>query len=130
MSQFTLTDFPAMALAEFPELREEFEDDAGLPYVQMGAFARLIQGAKGRGDWQTYQRAAQLADRLWGGADLGLRNALNVSFLEHIDFDGPRGPQAWSLLSPRLQRGWRAMVAYNEWLHSGAKGQPPAEADV
>jgi hypothetical protein len=130
VSQFTLTNFSIIALAEFPELREEFDDFDELPFVQMGVLARLIQGAKGRGDWETYGRAAHLADRLWGGADAGLHNALNVSFLEHIDFDGSRGPQAWALLSPRLQQAWRVMTAYNEWVHSGARGQPPAGADV
>jgi hypothetical protein len=130
MAQFTLESFPAMVLREFPQLGEEFEEDIGLPYVQMGALARLIQTAKGAGDWSTYGRAALLADRLWGNADAGLRNALNVSLLEHIDFDGPRGAEAWSLLSVRLQRAWHAMAAYNAWLHSGAKGKPPAEADV
>jgi hypothetical protein len=130
MSQFTLTNFPITALAEFPELRQEFEDFDGLPFVQMGALARLIQGAKGRGDWDTYGRAAHLADTLWGRGDADLHNALNVSFLEHIDFDGPRGPHAWALLSPRLQRAWRSMTAYNEWVHSGARGQPPADSDV
>lgn len=130
MTRFTLADFPEMALAEFPELRAEFADDEGLPYVQMGTFARLMQQAKGSADWATYARAARLADDLWARADAGLRNALNVSLLEHLDFDGPRGAPAWSMLSARLQRAWRAMAAYNEWLHSGAKGEPPAEADV
>jgi hypothetical protein len=129
MSQITLNDFPARALAEFPELPEEFAGDEGLPYVQMGAFARLMQRAKGSGNWDTYRRAARFADELWGGADPGLRNALNVSLLEHIDFDGPRGSDAWSLLSPRLRRAWREMDAYNQWLRSGAKGEPPALAD-
>ena len=130
MSQFTLSTFQHVVLGEFPELREDFEEDEGLPYVQMGAFARLVQAAKRRADWETYRRAAMLADRLWAGADAGLRNALNVSFLEHIDFEGARGPQAWAFLSSRLQRAWRAMAAYNAWLHAGAKGKPPAEADA
>jgi hypothetical protein len=119
-----------MALGEFPHLRDEFEEFAGLPYVQMGTFARLVQEAKGRADWDMYARAASFAHRLWLDADSDLRNAINVSLLEHIDFEGPRGPHAWSLLSPQLQRAWRAMAAYNNWLHSGAKGEPPPEAGV
>lgn len=130
MSQVTLATFPEVALREFPELAEEFAEYEGLPYVQMGALARLVESAKGQSDWATYRRALMLIDRLWGGADPGLRNALNVSFLEHIDFKGPRGSQAWALLSGRLQRAWKAMAAYNDWLHAGAKGQPPAEADA
>jgi hypothetical protein len=55
-----------------------------------------------------------LADTLWRRPSHELLNMLNVSFLEHIDFDGPRGPTAWALLSPELQDGWRVMRAYNE----------------
>ena len=47
--------------------------------------------------------------------------ALNVSFLEDIDFEGPRGSHAWSLLSETLQNAWSAMAAYNERLHSAVK---------
>ena len=130
MAAITLGEFPGRVLAAFPELGEEFAEDDGLPYIQMGTFARLMQRTKGDGDWAAYGRAARLADELWVGADEGLRNTLNVSLLEHLDFDGPRGSQAWSLLGPRLQRAWRAMDAYNTWLHSGARGAPPAEADV
>ena len=130
MAQVTVADFERMALAAFAELREEFEEDAGLPHVQMGALARRLQQAKGEGDWDTYERGARVADQLWGGADPELRNALNVSLLENLDFTGPRGGAAWERLSPRLQRAWRAMEAYNAWLHAGARGQPPAGADV
>ena len=106
-AQCTTKDFVRLALAEFPELREEFEEEDGLPHLQMGAFARFTQVAKGRADWETYERCAQLADRLWGCADEELNNALYVSYLEHLDFEGSRGPKAWSLLSPRLRQGWR-----------------------
>jgi len=123
----TLAEFPAKTLILFPELNDDFAEGDGLPYVQMGAFARLMQRAKAHAGWETYGRAARFADELWADADDGLRNALNVSLLECIDFEGPRGPRAWSLLSPRLQRAWRAMDAYNTWLHSGAKGPPPGD---
>ena len=54
----------------------------------------------------------RLAAELWRRPDEALLNALNVSFLEHLDFDGPNGPEAWGYLSPELQDGWRAMQAY------------------
>ncbi|HEU4558046.1 MAG TPA: hypothetical protein VFS20_09360 [Longimicrobium sp.] len=129
MSRISLAEFQARVLAEFPELAEDFADHDGLPYLQMGSFSWLMEEAKGRGDWEVYARAARLADELWGNADEGLENALNVSLLEHLDFEGRCGPHAWSLLSPRLQRAWQDMAAYNEWLHSGAKGPPPGSAD-
>jgi hypothetical protein len=120
-----LADFPERVLRVFPALGAEFAYGEGLPYVQMGAFARLMQCAQGSADWDVYARAARLTDELWRDADEGLRNALNVSLLECIDFDGPHGAKAWALLSLRLQRAWRAMAACNARLHSGANGPPP-----
>jgi hypothetical protein len=69
----SLTDFPARALSLVPELTDELAEGDGLPYVQMGAFARLIQRAKGRADCETYARAARFADELWSAAADGLR---------------------------------------------------------
>ena len=115
---YTADDFRRLALAEFPELHDAFELDAGLLHLQMHAFTRLAQAAKGRGDWETYARCMRLADELWRQPDHELLNALNVSFLEHLDFDGPRGPTAWEHLTPALRDGWQAMRAYNERLRA------------
>ena len=110
---YTHSDFVRMALVEFPELREEFEESPELLHLQMGAFARLVQRAKGEADWGLYERAVRLADEIFAHADPALKNALHVSFLERIDFDGPRGPTAWDYLSPSLQSAWRLMKEYN-----------------
>jgi hypothetical protein len=109
---YVAEDFCRMALVEFPELREEFEYNEGLLHVQMGAFAQRLQEAKGTADWDAYARGVRLAHELWQRPDEALLNALNVSFLEHLDFTGPRGPHAWGLLTPELQHGWRAMQKY------------------
>ena len=128
MALITLADFPARVLGAFPALAEDFADDATRPRMQLGAVARLMQRAKGAGDWATYARAAALVDELWAGADAELRGALNVALLEHLDFSGPRGPRAWACLSPPLQRAWRAMEAYNRSLQAGGVGARRAEA--
>lgn len=109
---YTHADFVRLALAEFPELREEFEDDPELLHLQMHAFERLMGRAKVEGDWATYARGMRLAHLLWRRPDDDLLNALNVSYLEHLDFEGPNGAEAWRHLSPELQDGWRAMQAY------------------
>jgi hypothetical protein len=113
---YTRADFERMALAEFPELREPFEWDDGRLHLQMHAFTRVAQRAKGEGDWDTYARCVRFAAELWRRPDADLLNALKVSFLEHLDFDGPRGPAAWQHLTPELRDGWRAMRAANERL--------------
>jgi hypothetical protein len=113
---YTRADFVRLALTEFPALREEFADCDDLLHLQMHAFTRLAQQAKGREDWTTYARCMRVAHELWRRPDHELYNALNVSFLEHLDFDGTRGPAAWKLLTPELQTGWKTIRSYNDQL--------------
>jgi hypothetical protein len=120
---YTHADFVRLALAEFPELRDEFAEDAELLHLQMHAFERLAGRAKASGDWATYARCMRVADELWTQPDDALRNALNVSFLEHLEFDGENGPKAWRCLSPALQEGWREMQAY--WAKLAERSAPP-----
>jgi len=114
----TLThrDFHDAVLKEFPELRGAVDDCNGLLHLEMGAFATFTQRAKGRPDWDTYKRAVRLITRLLERADPELRNAIHVSYLEHLDFEGPRGPTAWGLLPPKLQDAWKEIIAYDERL--------------
>lgn len=121
MKPYTHADFTRTLLTESPELREEVENLNGLLHLEMGAFARFTQRAKGRGDWDTCARSVRLADMLWRRPDPELYNALNVSYLEHLDFEGPRSPKAWNLLTPALQKGWRNMQAYLEDLFRRGK---------
>ncbi len=107
-------DFSRMALAEFPELAEDFEEWSDLLHLKMGAFARITQAAKGEGDWEKYARCVRFADKLYADPSPELENALNVSYLEHLDFDGPRGSKAWECLTPRLKVGWKDMQQYLE----------------
>lgn len=109
---YTQEDFVRVVLAEFPELHSEFAECDGMLHLQMGCFARLMQAAKGESDWPTYKRGVLAAQHLWQRPDDALLNALNVSFLENLDFSGPGGPIAWRLLTPELQRGWQAMQDY------------------
>jgi hypothetical protein len=122
----TLPDFVEAIVAEFRELRAEVEDYPGLPYIQAGSLANLAQRAKGAQDWETYRRAVELIDRFIEDPNPDLSNAIHVSILEHLDFIGPRGPKAWSLVPPNVQLGWRSIMDYNERL----LGQPRPEGRV
>src|SRR4051812_37445153 len=109
-------DFRRALLAEFPELAEEIELHEKLAYMEMGAFASFTQKAKGEANWDVYGRAVRLASTFLPDADEELRNELHVAYLEHLEFEGPRGPTAWSLLPKNLQRAWHDIIAYNEQL--------------
>jgi hypothetical protein len=93
-------------------LGEEFEEWRGLPHLRMAAIAHRLQEAKVATPGDTYQRGMALAHELWRRLKEAPLNALNVSFLENLDFDGPRGPIAWGCLTSELQQGWKAMQAY------------------
>jgi hypothetical protein len=112
----TAQEFVAAALEELPEARSDAESFNGLPYVQIGILAEIAQRAKGSGDWSKYEQVLALVDRFLPTADDDLRNAIHVSFLEHLDFIGPRGEEAWKLMSPRLQSAWKDIITYNEQL--------------
>jgi hypothetical protein len=129
MPQLTHHDFRRVLLEEFPQLRQEIDDSDGLLHIEMGVFAEHTQRAKGRGDWLTYERCIKLADRMWANPDPALLNALNVSYLEYLDFDGPRGPKAWSLLTPPLQEGWKAIMEYLRELGNAARKRGAPSSD-
>jgi hypothetical protein len=109
-------DFMNAVLGEFPELRDDIARFAGLPHLQVGEFAAFTQAAKGRGDLATYERCLKLVDRMFAQADADLEGALRGSYLEHLDFEGSRGPAAWRLLPPRLQAAWNQIAAENRRL--------------
>ena len=109
-------DFYRIVTQTFPELQAELDEDPGLLHVQMGTFARFTEQAKVRGDWSTYRQCIALADALWQAPDPGLLNALNVSYLETLSFDGPQGDLAWSHVPPSLRIGWQEMQAYLDGL--------------
>ncbi len=114
MGTLSFPDFRQAVLAEFPQLNTQFQGDDDLPFVQIGAFAGFTQRAKGAADWGTYERCVRIAHSLFTRASRELEDALYVSFLKHLYFEGPRGPKAWSLLTPELQAAWRRITAHNE----------------
>ncbi len=97
--------FLAMALAEFPSLADEFGEDEGLFHVQMGTFSNVAKEAIERGDYTTLQRCYKIADDAIKNATPNVENAVYVSFLEHLYFEGsPYGAEAKRLLPPKLSQ--------------------------
>jgi len=84
----------------------------------MEAFAQFTQAAKMDGDLATYERCLQFADRHYAGADAALSGAFRMSYLEHLEFEGSRGPAAWQLVPSRLQNVWNQIAAENRRLQS------------
>jgi hypothetical protein len=127
---YSHSDFTRMLLGEFPELRAEIEDEDGLLHLEMAVFARHTQTAVDAGDWPTLKRCVHLAHELWERADPALKNALNVSYLEHLEFGPPHGQAAFTRFTRELQQGWKEMQEYWEQLALRTKvpGHSPPRA--
>jgi len=116
MAALTHRDFVTSVLAEFPDLSGDIASRDGSLHTVMGTFAQYTQAAKSSGDLATYERCTGLADRLFAEADAGLADAFRVSYIEHLEFEGSRGPAAWQLLPARLKAVWNQIAAENRRL--------------
>lgn len=60
------------------------------------------------------KKCFDLAYRLFRDADADLKNALYVSYLEHLNLEDGRARRAWArrLMSPLLQQGHREINDY------------------
>jgi len=123
MTAYAHHDLVPALVAEFPDLRSDLEDSEGVLQRELGAFAAFTQAAKGRGDLSTYERCLKLADRLFAQADAELGAAIRGSYLEHLEFEGSRGPAAWRLVPPRLQGAWNQLAAENRRLMALPQGR-------
>jgi len=109
-------DFTTQLVSEFPELRQEIEGCSGQVLYEMDAFATFTQTAKMRGDWPVYERCIALADQVLQSPDAGLGSAFHAAYLEHLEFEGSRGPEAWRRLPATLQAAWEQAAAANRRL--------------
>lgn len=106
--RITHAEFIVGVRVAFPDLTPDLDSVAGYPALQVSALAQRLQRAKGHGDWDTYGRGIQLAADALRHGDHELERTLRWSFVKALDFDGTRGPVAWTLLPPELQRAWQA----------------------
>lgn len=124
-----MTDARAASAAlweDFPELRDELEDYAGLLHLQFAALARRTGAAIAAGDLATVRRDFMFVDRVLAHADEFVGNAIHVSYLEHVVFSGVHGRAAEKLLSSRLREGRKAIHAYTNQITDRLR--PPMNA--
>jgi len=109
-------EFVAALLAEIPEMQADVETCDGLLEQELEAFSEFTQAAKLNGDLATYERCLKLMDQQYAKADGVMAGAFKVSYLEHLEFEGSRGPAAWQLVPPRLQAVCKQITAENRRL--------------
>lgn len=80
--------------------------EGGLLHLEMGAFHQHLLDAIRAGDPGEVSRCFAFADELLQRGTADVTNAVAVSLLEHLQFDGRRTAWAKRLLTPALARAW------------------------
>lgn len=104
----------------FPQLSEEIEEDEGLLHLQIGTFSHLAQSFIDSGNSAEFGKVCSLFVKLFPRADSALQNALNVSFLEHLDFVDSKCDRslAYEAMPSEMRKAWDEMEEYNARIHS------------
>jgi hypothetical protein len=116
--------FPAMdsatfcnlVLSEFPSLREDIEEWEGLIHLQVSEFLRFTQSAIESRSFEVVTKCFELADAALAKGDDNLRNAIYVSYLEHLNLRSDPGKRAAQLMSVELKQGREDILDYDREL--------------
>ncbi len=123
--------FLALALAEFPDLRDDFAEYEGLLHPQMAAFSRVAENAIERGDFAALKRCYKIVDDTMKSASPSVENAVYVSFLEHLEFDSsPFGAEAKRLLPPKLSEMLVELEEHFQMLLESQQAREAKEQDA
>lgn len=106
---------------EFPELTDSLHNEIveGLLHLQIAEFSRLAQRRIDDGNRPGFKRVCELFRVLFLNGAPDLVNALNVSFLEHLNFANGKSNRAWAYQAmPELMRkAFDDMAEYNRKIH-------------
>jgi hypothetical protein len=99
--------FIALLTERFPEVAARIDDcSQGLLHLEMATLARATQAAIDDQDEPTVLRHFQFIDEVLRDAAPEVENAVNVSYLENLRFEGRMAAptKACELLRPRLRQ--------------------------
>src|SRR5687767_302258 len=108
--------FSSMLAEKYPAIASDMEKFwRGIVHLEMGTFARATQAAMGADDEATVREHFRFIGAIYRQAT-EVKNAVHVSYLEQIGFDGRHGKRmkAREMLSPPLQAALRGLEAYLE----------------
>ena len=107
--------------SEFPELTSELHDETweGMLHLQISVFSQLAQHTIDEGDRLSFKRICELFLELFRNGSDELVNALNVSFLEHLNFEDAKKLRLWAYeqMPSEMRRAYEEMEEYNRQLH-------------
>ena len=109
--------------SRFPAIAEDLRDEviSGLLHPRMGVFSHLAQDAVDRGDADLWQEVTETFITIWRDCTPDVINALNVSFLEHLQFNGGKRARSWAYkaMPEQMRKAWDDMYEHNCKLHGG-----------
>ena len=101
------TRFLTLLTERFPEVVATIDTCCqGVLHLELATFARATQVAIDSQDRETVQRHFQFIDEVYRQAAPEVENAISVSYLENLRFDGRKAEltKAQELLTPRIRR--------------------------
>ncbi len=109
--------------SRFPDLADDLHDKIadGLLHIQIGAFSKLAHYAIDSGDEVSWDQITDTFMRLWENCTPDVENALNVSFLEQLNFDNAKITRSWAYdkMPDVMRKAFDEMEAYNTRIHGG-----------
>ncbi|WP_165247295.1 DUF7674 family protein [Paludisphaera soli] len=115
--------FVALLNERLPEVASQIDDASeGLLHLEMGVLGRATQAAIDSQHRETVKQHFRFVDEVLRDAASDVENAVYVSYLEHLRFEGRKaGPtKARSLLPPRLHQALIALEEHLTKLHGGS----------
>jgi len=112
--------FIALIAERFPDVAAAIDDcSQGLLHLEMATLARATQAAIDEGDRDAVRRYFAFIDEVFRDATPDVENAVNVSYLENLRFEGRKaGPtRARELLTPRLGQALSELDDYLDRLY-------------
>ena len=107
--------FIALLTERFPEVAASIDEcQRGLLHLEMATLARATQAAIDGQDRHTVRRHFQFIDEVFRQAAPDVENAVNVSYLENLRFEGRKAAptKARELLTPRLRQALAELEEY------------------
>lgn len=120
--------FIVMLTERYPAVAADIDECArGLLHLEMGTLARAAQSAISDEDTAAVREHFRFIGEVYRRATPEVKNAVHVSYLERLGFDGKHGRRikAREMLSPELQAGLSGLEAYNAELFGRGDGTPP-----
>jgi hypothetical protein len=108
--------FQELVVGKFPSLQEDFEEWRDLIHLQVRELLSFTQSAIEAGALNVVPQCFEIATLALTEGEESLRNAIYVSYLEHMDFRSDEGKRAEQLLPAELKLARNDILDYDERL--------------